>query len=167
MLKRKHKNISRKAPENLWLQKSFEFVVPLSLEDSCSRIEALDEGFFSGYKSVYLSSIDQKQIAFHISKSAGKSGEVWAVGYLQSEADQSTRIAGKAGIPPFDILFIPIIVGGIGLIFGLNTLFSSGLAGFCFMTPFIGFIGVIIWASLMWTHAGLIDDLKWLGQRTE
>jgi hypothetical protein len=160
MLKRKHKNIPLKAPENLWLQKSFEFVIPRSLEDCCSHIEQLDEGFFSGYKSVYLSSVDQKQIAFHISKSAGKSGEVWAVGYLQAEADQSTRIVGKVGIPPFDILFVPIILGIIGLIFGLNELFSSGLGAFCFIGFFMGVILLITWGYLLWSREGLIDDLK-------
>ena len=160
MLKRKHKNVPLKAPENLWLEKSFEFVIPRSLDDSCSHIEQLDEGFFSGYKSVYLSSVDQKQIAFHISKSAGKSGSVWAVGYLKAEADQSTRIAGKVGVPPFDILFGPMIFGIIGFIFALNLYLSRGLIAFCSIGFFMSVILLITWGYLIWSREGLIDDLK-------
>lgn len=160
MLKRKHKNTPRKAPETLWLQKSFEFVIPRSLDDCCNHIEQLDDGFFSGYNSVYLSSIDQKQIEFHISKSGGRAGSVWAVGYLQDVETKSTRIVGKVGIPIYDILFAPIVFGIIGFIFALNLYLSRGLIAFCAIGFFMSVILLITWGYLIWSREGLIDDLK-------
>lgn len=167
MLKRKHKNTPRKAPENLWFQKSFAFVIPRSFDDCCSHIEQLGDGVFSSYNSVYLSSVDQQQIAFDICKSGGRSGSVWAVGYLQAEAEHSTRIVGKVGIPRFDILFAPIVFGIIGLIFALNLYLSRGLIAFCSIGLFMGIILLITWVYLIGSREGLINDLKWLGQRVE
>jgi hypothetical protein len=166
MLKRKHKNILRKAPENLLFEKSFEFVIPRSIEDCCTHLEHLNRGCFSSYNSVYLSSIDQKQIAFHICKSARKSGDVWAVGYLQDKDSQSTRIVGKAGIPAFELMVSFIFVLA-GLLFGLDVNVPKGvnahyLVGFVFVA-----IGGIIFGSLIWSRGSLINDLKWVGQRVE
>jgi hypothetical protein len=163
MLKRKHKNIPLKAPENLWLQKSFEFVIPRSLEDCCSHLEQLHDGFFSGYNGVYLSSIDQKQIAFHISKSAGKSGSVWAVGYLQSEDTRATKIVGKTGIPAFNILLIVFSFAIASLVLRLDTILSQNVESICIIGFVIVLIGFVPWVVLIWSRESLIDDLKWIG----
>lgn len=154
MFKRKHKNIPLKPPEKLWLKKSIDFIVPHSLEDCCSYIETLDQGLLSNC-SVYLSSIDQKQISFNISKRAGNSGTVWAVGYLQAIDGQSTRIVGKAGVSTFDILFITCIFAFLPLIMGL----SSGLLAVFYLWFFAVFILMIVLGSLVWTRDGIIEKL--------
>ena len=165
MFKRTRKNVSRKAPEKLWLKKSFNFVVPHSLEDCCSSIESLDQGVFSSHRA-YLSSIDQKQMSFNVCRSAGRLGTAWAVGYLQETETQSTHIAGSAGIPAFDILFRGCILGVIGLIFGLDKYISDGLNAASLIGLFTALILLITYLSLIWTRWELVDDFRRLGKTT-
>jgi hypothetical protein len=160
MFKRKHKNIPLNAPTELWLKKSFDFVVPRSLEDYCSHIEAFDQSLFSSYR-IYLSSVDQRRIGFTVSRSAGKSGTVWTVGYLETVDDQLTRIVGKAGIPTHEALITACIVGGIGLILSLNVYLSGGLSAVCVIGFFMALILLIIWGELVSTRDGLIDKLQY------
>jgi hypothetical protein len=162
MFKRKHKNTPLKPPKNLWLKKSFDFVVPASLEDYCNHMEESSQGFFSRYDRVYFSSIDQKQISFTIYKSAGRSGTVWAVGLLQSHEFKSTRIVGKAGTSPADILVSVCIIGIIGFIFGFNEYLSHNLGRVYLIGFVLAIIILITLASLIWTRENLIDELKWV-----
>ncbi len=160
MWKRKHKNIPRNAPTKLWFKKSFDFVVPYSLEDWCSYVETLDEGVFNSY-GVYMTSLDQRQTAFNISKRAGVSGTVWATGYAEAVDPQSTHVVvGIAGVVTTDIILTILVLGMIWVIAILDMRFAPGLSAIGIATFVVAVFAAVVWISVTSTRGHLIDKLR-------
>ncbi|MCX9078798.1 MAG: hypothetical protein OIN84_12580, partial [Candidatus Methanoperedens sp.] len=106
------------------------------------------------------SSIDQQKISFTILKSAGKAGEVWAVGHLQAVDAQSTRIVGVVGIPAYEIIFLVAMFGILGIIFVPERYLSSGPDSALFVALVVALVVTLMWGILIGARESLITDLR-------
>ena len=121
----------QKAPENLVLQKPFEFFTPLPMQECIVRLK------FATKEEIYLNRISPTKIEFNFVQRGSKFGVMWAVGYIEELDDSRTRIFGKMGLPHYELilsLFVFVLAMGIFILSNLGS-----LAGTCFavviMTP--------------------------------
>jgi hypothetical protein len=154
----KSKKDTSRAPGMLLWEISFEFVSPLSLDECSSCIEAINANnpFLSETRKLFLSSVEQHKILFHLSEPAIKSVDGWAVGYLEELPDGNTCVSGKVGVAP-EIIILLGMFGIMGLVL-LPTALSS-IRAFLFVVTVVGLILLVIVLVIRHTRSKLIDQL--------
>lgn len=148
-----------RAPEMLLWEIPFEFLSHLSLDECSSRIHEINanKSFFSATRKIYLSSVEQHKILFHLSEPGGKLGEGWAVGYLEEKPDEITLISGKAGISP-EVIITLFMVGVLGLILAIMSFRSFGTLILSLMV--MGSIIFAIFQGIKHIRSSLVNQLR-------
>ena len=160
MTKQKKRGEANQAPAMLLWETAFEFRSPLSLDECASRIQDINSSKRSprARRKVFLSSVEENKLLFHLSQPGTRGSGGWAVGYLEGLSEGSTLITGKAGMSPDAIFTIPIMVVAT-IIFGLTAGFEPLFACFFFGAALLGLMVAVFYIEIRSTRSNLINTI--------